>query len=125
MVEAAIGALLRQLRQALDALPPALDAHNGLAAVAEGVRRIEGLLDGWDHLIALVEAAGDRSTAWLREMLVALPPIPLEAEGWAAELGAAEVVEGGRGRLAPRPSWGAEARLDFIQAAEQARAQAP
>jgi hypothetical protein len=124
MVEAAIRALLQQLRQALDALPPALDAPDALAAVAEGVQRIEGLLDGWDHLVALVEVAGERSAARLREALIALPPIPLEAEGWAAELGAAEVVERDRRRLAPRPSWSAEARLDFIRDAEQARAQA-
>ncbi len=125
MASEAVLAPLLSLRQRLDALPADLDAPEALAAVADGVRQVEGLLDGWDHLAALVEATGGTDGARLREALVALPPVPAEAERWVASPHAAALLTGSRSRLAPLPVSTPEARLAFIEDAERARAFAP
>ncbi|HEV7266290.1 MAG TPA: hypothetical protein VGN83_15410 [Falsiroseomonas sp.] len=119
---AATRAALTARRQAVEALSATPTDPALIARIALLASRPDWQLDGWCRPAALARLAPGSLGPLLREVLLALPVAPFEAEEWWSSAGGWDAVLRGRARLAPRAVRGGEARVDMVARLEAMRA---
>ncbi|WP_372616726.1 hypothetical protein [Falsiroseomonas sp.] len=119
---AAARASLAALRQAVEPLQATPSDPAAVARVVLLAARPDWLLDGWWRPAALARLAPGSLAALLREVLLALPVAPFEAEEWWSSAGGWDAILRGRARLAPRALRGGEARVEMVARLEAMRA---